>query len=599
MIEINRILVLYGSQTFTAQEIAERIWRKTKALGFKGPVLAMDDYSIPQLIHEKFAIFVSATTGQGDEPDNMKKFWKFLLRKNLPSNSLRNLKFGVIGLGDSSYEKFNFVGKKLNKRLIQLGATPLLDVGLCDYQHDLGHDAVLEPWLDNFFIELKEYLPDIKTSNLNDNFIPKWKVSLIKNKESTFNSIDYEDIYFAKGQRNDYLEPKFLTVERNVRTTHETHFQDVRLITFRSNSDEKLEFKPGDIFNIRPRNSKEDIDDLFGIFQSHCIDIKPHYKLLVEEYHDDMSVPDFLQEPLTLYEIAEQYWDLRAYPTQYVFSLLALVSQDQLERDKCKELSSAAGQEEWLNYCRRPRRTILEVLHDFHKSTSKLTIDILFELFSTIKPRSFSIASSALLNGGYFDILVAVVKYNTKLKKPRLGLTSNWLKDLKIGDNVYGWIKNGTFKFPDENVPQILIGPGTGLAPFRSLLQERVAQNIARKEIYHLFFGCRYKDKDFHCKEELEKMVEEGKISLYCAFSRDQDNKIYVQHKISEHGDNLWKLIKYGGCIFISGNSKNMPDNVRDAFKDVFSEIGHLSEEESKEMLQMLEKTGRLQVETW
>lgn len=129
MIEINRVLVLYGSQTFTAQEIAERIWRKTKALGFKGPVLAMDDYSIPQLIHEKFAIFVSSTTGQGDEPDNMKKFWKFLLRKNLPLNSLRNLKFGVIGLGDSSYEKFNFVGKKLNKRLKQLGATPLLDVG--------------------------------------------------------------------------------------------------------------------------------------------------------------------------------------------------------------------------------------------------------------------------------------------------------------------------------------------------------------------------------------------------------------------------------------------------------------------------------------
>lgn len=97
--------------------------------------------------------------------------------------------------------------------------------GLCDYQHDLGHDAVLEPWLDNFFIELKEYFPDIKTSNLNVNFIPKWKVSLIKNEENTLNSIDYEDIYFAKGQKNDYLEPKFLTVERNVRTTHETHFQ--------------------------------------------------------------------------------------------------------------------------------------------------------------------------------------------------------------------------------------------------------------------------------------------------------------------------------------------------------------------------------------
>ncbi|KPJ19340.1 NADPH-dependent diflavin oxidoreductase 1 [Papilio machaon] len=286
MIEINRVLVLYGSQTFTAQEIAERIWRKTKAFGFRGPVQAMDDYPISQLIYEKFAIFVSSTTGQGDEPDNMKKFWKFLLRKNLPSNSLRNLKFGVIGLGDSSYEKFNFVGKKLNKRLIQLGATPLLDLGLCDYQHDLGHDAVLEPWLDKFFIELKQYFPEIQINNINDNFIPKWKVSVIKGIENNLNNFDHEDIYFAKGQKSFYLEPIFLTVEKNVRTTHETHFQDVRLITFRSNNDSKLDFKPGDIFNIRPRNSKEDIDDLFSIFQSHGIDIKPYYKLLVEEYHD-------------------------------------------------------------------------------------------------------------------------------------------------------------------------------------------------------------------------------------------------------------------------------------------------------------------------
>lgn len=127
--DTGRILVLYGSQTFTAQEVAERIWRSTKVLGFRGPVQAMDDYPISKLIHEEFAIFVCATTGQGDHPDNMKRFWKFLLRRNLPSNSLVKLKFGVLGLGDSSYAKFNFVGKVLHKRLLQLGATPLLDIG--------------------------------------------------------------------------------------------------------------------------------------------------------------------------------------------------------------------------------------------------------------------------------------------------------------------------------------------------------------------------------------------------------------------------------------------------------------------------------------
>lgn len=129
MTESGRVLVLYGSQTFTAQEIAERIWRSLKLLGFRGPVKSMDEYPISRLIHEEFVIFVCATTGQGDEPDNMKKFWKFLLRKSLPANSLVRMKYGVIGLGDSSYTKFNFVGKRMHKRLIQLGATPLLDAG--------------------------------------------------------------------------------------------------------------------------------------------------------------------------------------------------------------------------------------------------------------------------------------------------------------------------------------------------------------------------------------------------------------------------------------------------------------------------------------
>lgn len=129
MSEPGRLIVLYGSQTFTAQEASERIWRTTKVLGFRGPVQALDEYPVSRLIHEEFAIFVVATTGQGDEPDNMKRFWKFLLRKNLPTNSLAKLKYGVLGFGDSSYTKFNFAAKKLHKRLMQLGATPLLDIG--------------------------------------------------------------------------------------------------------------------------------------------------------------------------------------------------------------------------------------------------------------------------------------------------------------------------------------------------------------------------------------------------------------------------------------------------------------------------------------
>lgn len=124
-----KLTVLYGSQTGTAQDIAEDIWRESKRYYFKGSVFPMEDYPIQNLINESIVIFVCSTTGQGDEPDNMKSFWKFLLKKSLPLDSLNDVKYAVLGLGDSSYVKFNFAAKKLNKRLAQLGATCILPIG--------------------------------------------------------------------------------------------------------------------------------------------------------------------------------------------------------------------------------------------------------------------------------------------------------------------------------------------------------------------------------------------------------------------------------------------------------------------------------------
>ena len=155
-----KIVILYGSQTGTAQGVAERICREARRLHFNTKLCAMDDYKpIGELIRQKLAIFVCSTTGQGDEPDNMKVFWKFLLRKNLPSNSLESMKFGVLGLGDSSYQKYNFVGKRLHKRLLQLGGKAIVPLGLGDEQHDLGHDYVIDPWLRSVWDEALQILP--------------------------------------------------------------------------------------------------------------------------------------------------------------------------------------------------------------------------------------------------------------------------------------------------------------------------------------------------------------------------------------------------------------------------------------------------------
>lgn len=154
-----KLTILYGSQTGTAQDLAEYIWRESKRFHFIGSVLSMDKYDVRELINERLVVFICSTTGQGEEPENMKSFWKFLLRKGLPVDSLCSLNCAVLGLGDSGYEKFNFVAKRLNKRLQQLGANTVMPVGLCDEQHDLGASAVYEQWIVDLWDKLLTLFP--------------------------------------------------------------------------------------------------------------------------------------------------------------------------------------------------------------------------------------------------------------------------------------------------------------------------------------------------------------------------------------------------------------------------------------------------------
>lgn len=215
-----------------------------------------------------------------------------------------------------------------------------------------------------------------------------------------------------------------------------------------------------------------------------------------------MPVPDFLKGYFTLKTIAKQLWDLNAVPRARTFRLLAINCENELEKEKLLEFATPQGQEDLFAYANRPRRTILEVLRDFRHATAKLNLQILFEIFQFIKTRSFSIASCP--EHKTLDLLVAVVDYKTMLSKRRNGLCSNWLKSLTVGDEIYAVIKRGTFKIPNDNVtPVVMVGPGTGLAPFRSFLLQKYHQRKQENSIdciYTLFFGCRGKESDFHCR---------------------------------------------------------------------------------------------------
>ncbi|KAL2297930.1 hypothetical protein Nmel_016885 [Mimus melanotis] len=355
-------------------------------------------------------------------------------------------------------------------------------------------------------------------------------------------------------------------------------------------------FSAGDVVMIQPQNCPEDVQQFCQLLR-----LEPHRHFVLEPTEPGTPLPPLLPQPCTIQYLVTHYLDISCVPRRSFFELLAYFSTNELEQEKLQEFSSAQGQEELYSYCNRPRRTTLEALWDFPHTTCAIPADYLLDLIPRIRPRAFSIASSVLAHPERMQILVAVVRYKTQLSKPRRGLCSTWLASLnpEQGDvRVPLWVKKGGMKFPaDPATPVIMIGPGTGVAPFRAAIQERVALGHRGN---CLFFGCRHKSKDFYCQTEWEELVTKGLLTLFTAFSRDQEEKVYVQHRIQENGKLVWELLSSGNAhVYLAGNAKEMPAAVAKALQLVLQLEGGLSPSEAEEHLTALERSQRFQSETW
>lgn len=281
MIDGRKLTVLYGSQTGTAQAVAERIGRESKRLHFKTVVKSMDDFftSGHDISKEPLVVFVCATTGQGDQPDNMLKFWRFLLKRTLPKDLLRALNFGVLGLGDSGYAQFNFASKRLNRRLGQLGGSAMVPLGMADDQHDLGQDFVIDPWIKSMWAKVLAMFPLPPGLEPIENDDPKFKLEF-ENVNDGEDRID-KDPYYPAG------------VVDNVRVTAQDHFQDTRVITLDIGQD--LCYGPGDVCQVQPHNSKINVDKFLSLF-GH---FDPDKKFRLVNNDDNVELPPIciLEDP--------------------------------------------------------------------------------------------------------------------------------------------------------------------------------------------------------------------------------------------------------------------------------------------------------------
>ncbi|KFD51672.1 hypothetical protein M514_07368, partial [Trichuris suis] len=584
------LTVLYGSETGNAKDVATMIWRQALQQDLNVQLRCMNDFDLVQNTSvAQTIVFVCSTTGQGEVPDNMKIFWKSMLRRGV-TWSLARWNVAVLGLGDSSYQRFNFAARKLHSRLFHLNANQIMELGLADDQHDRGYYQIVEPWVSQFWGKMAKMYPDHVKDNVGPpSYSPSYSILWADDIEQKSKLDDLK--ICISNRRPPESCPVMAEIVQNQRITDKGHFQDVRLISF--DLKPNAPYNPGDVMVIQPKNLIETQNDFFSIVSIADAD-RPFY---IRPNVTGISVPElFSRQPLTFRHLVSDVFDLQAVPRRLFFDILSHFAEDDMQKEKLLELSSPEGQEDLHDYCTRPRRTVVETLRDFASTVSKVPLEAWFDLLGTIRPRSFSIAS-CINTHEYLELIVAVVKYKSRLAAPRLGLCSNWLARLPPGAVVEAWIKQGSFLFPAIEVPVVLVGAGTGLSPLRSFLHFRNHRGVRSS---WLFFGCRYREKDWLCEEDLRKMVSNGTLALSVAFSRDQPEKVYVQDNMKKQRALLYDLIyARDAVVFIAGRAKDMPQQVEEAIKDILKTEGGFNDNEAQKYIREMDASMRLQLEVW
>ncbi|KAL4494033.1 hypothetical protein ABPG72_015989 [Tetrahymena utriculariae] len=573
----------------------------------------MDDYAITNLPEEKHVIFVVSTTGQGEPPSNMINFWQFLLIKDLPNDALEDVQFTVFGLGDSNYQQFNSMARKLYQRMLQLGAKIFHERGLGDDQHPFGYDGELDTWTEKLFESLKNIFPNKQYENLEEKIKqlpqPRYQIELIKDQQQ-------EEQAQQKLQENLKLIPTpqgcqkssmiVSTAVDNELLTPADYDRETRKIEFEFDQNSQASYNPGDILVIHPENSHQlckDLADHLSLSLSQIVRITKNEKSL-QQFKNPFP------EYITIEQLFKQWLSVSTPPTRYLFKLMSYFTSDELHKEKLIEISSKEGKEEYYNYVVKEKRNVFEILFDF--GTVQIPLEYLIEGLSLQKPREYSISSSQLSNQNKVSITIGLVKYQTPFKRSIVGVCSQYLKSIELKQQkVITWIKKSTMDMPfnDPTTPVILVGPGTGIAPFMSLVEQRNIQ-IERQQLTQeqyqnktfILFGCRYKAKEFYYQKFLEELHELNRINLFTAFSRDFDSKVYVQHLLTKYYEAFGDLIANNLekiKIFVCGTAKYMPKQVEEGFVELLTKYLEGDSEKAKAIIQILIKKRQYVVEAW
>lgn len=389
-------------------------------------------------------------------------------------------------------------------------------------------------------------------------------------------------------------------VMRNDRITSCDHFEDIRFLELTCPD---CKYEPGDTLVVRSKNSPSTFARFHRILEKNNVYISENETFTTSQINKGVSFDSILTCDTKFEELCTNHLDLTAVPKRTFFQNLLHLTNDKKEMEKCLKLSSNDNSGAYLSYISEPRKSILDVLKDFPHATRNITKDILPGLFPVLKPRVYSIASSCKFHGPIFHILLAIEKYKTKFGRTKTGLVSHYLSNLENGDTCTAWINKSLLKFPeDRTIPIIMVGLGTGIAPFRNYVFDRYSEMNCNPENLLLIFECKNSKKDFLCKADLEYLHGRRALTLITAFSHEYPNSTpaLFREKVLENKEIIWQALERGGYIFVAGNLKGtMPEKIKESFVMVCSQAGNKKLSEAGKYIKLLENTGRYQIENY
>ncbi|XP_014370499.2 NADPH--cytochrome P450 reductase isoform X1 [Papilio machaon] len=599
-----KLVVFYGSQTGTGEEFAGRLAKEGARYKMKGMVADPEECHMEELtklpeIPNSLAVFCMATYGEGDPTDNAMEFFDWL--KNEDPN-LEGLNFAVFGLGNKTYEHYNKVAIFLDKRLEELGGNRVFELGLGDDDANIEDDFIT--WKEKFWPAVCEKFNIQSTGE--EELTRQFRLVTHQPDEFTPNQIFQGEIarlHSLQVQKPPYdAKNPFLAqiiVNKELHKGGDRSCLHVELDI----SDSKMRYDAGDHVAIYPINDIDLVNRLGDLTGANLDEI---FSLINTD--EDSSKKNPFPCPTSYRTALSHYVEITALPRTHVLRELAEYCTNEEDKNQLLLMStnSQEGKALYQSFIVDACRNIVHILEDL--KSCKPTLDHLCELLPRLQPRYYSISSSPKLYPETVHITAVVVEYKTPTGRTNKGVATTWLAQHKPEEGkpfprVPVYIRKSQFRLPlQTQTPIVMVGPGTGLAPFRGFLQERAHARASGKEVGTtvLYFGCRHRDQDYIYQDELEEYEKNGDVKLNVAFSRDQEKKVYVTHLLEKNMEELWDIIgNRNGHFYICGDAKYMAVDVRNIVLRAIQEVGGKPEEDAIQFLKKLESMKKYSSDVW